>query len=114
MRNKSLSIFIAVFLPIFGAAGLSLAGTDEDRNISWTGAEIRILKSLSIESLPPLPNDPSNAYSDNAGAALLGEEIFYDSRFSANGKIACSNCHLPTYSFTDDLPLARGMATTGR
>ncbi len=114
MRNKSLSIFIAVFLTIFGAAGLSLAGTEEDRNISWTGAEIKILKSLWIESLPPLPNDSSNAYSDNAGSALLGEEIFYDSRFSANGKIACSNCHLPTYSFTDDLPLARGMATTGR
>ncbi len=82
--------------------------------IQWSAKEIKILKSLWIKSLRPLPPDPSNAYADNPKAALLGEEIFSDTRFSANQKVACSNCHLPTYSFSDDLPLARGIGTTGR
>ncbi|MEN8135095.1 MAG: cytochrome c peroxidase [Thermodesulfobacteriota bacterium] len=90
------------------------AEPEVEGDIKWSKNEIKILKSLWIKSLSPLPRDPSNGYADNPKAALLGEEIFYDTRFSANQKVSCSNCHLPTYSFTDDLPLARGMGTTGR
>ncbi len=30
-----------------------------------------------------------------APAASLGHDLFWDSRLSANGKIACASCHLP-------------------
>ena len=39
----------------------------------------------------------------------LGEALFKDPRFSADGTIACSSCHLPGKLFSDGLPLARGI-----
>jgi len=105
---KNLVAFLTLF-PLLLTVTVASA-----EQIQWNEKEIKILKSLWLENLPPLPPAPSNAYADNPDAALLGEEIFYDTRFSANGKVACSKCHLPTYSFTDNLPLAQGMGTTGR
>jgi cytochrome c peroxidase len=31
----------------------------------------------------------------------LGRALFYDTRLSVNGKVACSTCHLPELAFTD-------------
>ena len=112
--NFMLVVATALLLTVSVLTQTCQAKPEVESDIQWNKKEIKILKSLWIKSLPPLPSDPSNAYADNPKAALLGEEIFYDTRFSANNKIACSNCHLPTYSFTDDLSLARGMGTTGR
>jgi cytochrome c peroxidase len=63
------------------------------------------LKKLS--PLPPLPVDPSNQYADNADAAVLGQRLFFDKRYSGalvidsalgtageTGKVACATCHL--------------------
>src|SRR4029079_14549902 len=47
-------------------------------------------------------------------AAELGHQLFFDTRFSANGKIACSTCHLPALNFQDGKPLANGVGTTNR
>jgi len=80
----------------------------------WSEAEIVTLRSLWIGSLPSLPPDPSNAVADNPAAAALGQRIFFDPRFSANGEIACVNCHLPEKAFTDGLGRAKGMGTTKR
>lgn len=80
----------------------------------WSPDEARVLRSLWLESLPPLPADPSNAYEQRPGAVELGRKIFFDTRFSADGKVSCGTCHRPDYDFTDDLPLARGMGTTAR
>jgi hypothetical protein len=54
----------------------------------WSKEETDMLRSLWIGSLPPLPKDPSNKYSDNQKAASLGERIFFDKRFSKNGKVS--------------------------
>ena len=40
-------------------------------------------------SLPPLPADPSNKYADDVRAAVLGQKLFFDTRFRSNGKVAC-------------------------
>jgi cytochrome c peroxidase len=74
----------------------------------WTAAEIRILKSLSLHSLPPLPADPGNAAADDERAAILGHRLFFDTRLSANGAVACATCHRPELLFTDGLPVAIG------
>jgi cytochrome c peroxidase len=81
---------------------------------AWTESEIATLRSLWIGSLPPLPPDPSNAVADDPAAAALGQRIFFDPRFSANGKIACVTCHLPEKAFTDGLGRAQGMGKTRR
>lgn len=80
----------------------------------WSEAEVATLQSLSIASLPPLPADPSNRYADNPQAAELGQQMFFDTRFSANGQVACATCHLPGQQFQDGVALAQGVGTTNR
>lgn len=82
--------------------------------LMWDDAEITTLRSLWLGSLPPLPPDPSNRYADDPGAAELGYHLFFDTRFSANGKVACATCHKPDDLFQDSLPLAHGIGTTTR
>ncbi|MGE5238051.1 MAG: cytochrome-c peroxidase [Chloroflexota bacterium] len=90
----------------------------EEKNLigthTWSEEEMRLLRSLSLSSLPPLPKDPSNAYADNPKAIELGRKLFFDKGFSANGEVSCGTCHKPETSFTDSLPLAKGMGTTTR
>ncbi len=84
------------------------------RSTSWSEAEIATLRGLWIGSLPALPPDPSNQYADDPRAAELGHKLFFDTRFSVNGEIACATCHQPELMFTDGLALAQGVGTTDR
>lgn len=83
-------------------------------NTEWTPAEINLLKTLWLGSLPPTPFSPSNAVADNPQAAALGHKLFFDSRLSANNQVACSTCHRPDLAFTDGFPLSFGTRTTKR
>lgn len=80
----------------------------------WTQGEKQILRSLSLSSLGEPPADPSNRYADDPKAAALGQQLFFDQRLSANGKLSCASCHLPDKFFVDQLPLAKGMGMTQR
>lgn len=46
--------------------------------------------------------------------ALFGRKLFFDKGLSRDGTVACANCHQPERSFTDGLPLAKGLALTAR
>ncbi|MBT8102983.1 MAG: cytochrome-c peroxidase, partial [Gammaproteobacteria bacterium] len=81
---------------------------------AWTDAEIQVLRSLSLESLPALPPDPSNAVADNPQAAKFGERLFLDPRLSANGSISCATCHQPARQFTDGLAKGQALGTSRR
>lgn len=95
-----------------------LAGQAPDVNSAtihgWSEEELKTLRSLSLSSLPPLPVNHSNKYADDPRAIALGRKLFFDKRFSANGKVSCGTCHIPQVSFTDKLPLAKGMGTATR
>lgn len=39
----------------------------------------------------------------------LGQVLFEDGRFSADGKISCASCHRPEYAFADTLPRSIGV-----
>ena len=80
----------------------------------WSTDQITALKGLWLGSLKPLPSDPSNAVADDPKAATLGHQLFFDSRFSANGAVSCASCHVPAKNFNDGLPLAHGVGTTAR
>jgi cytochrome c peroxidase len=115
---------VAGGLLLLATSGITLAAenpgpvsTDQKKAAdppAWSEAEIATLRSLWIGSLPPLPPDPSNAVADEPAAAALGQRMFFDTRFSANGEIACVTCHLPEKAFTDGLGRAQGMGTTQR
>ena len=80
----------------------------------WTDAEIVVLRSLWLESLPELEPDPSNAVADNPQAAELGQLLFFDTRLSANGAVSCATCHQPALNFTDGLPKAQAIGMSKR
>ena len=81
---------------------------------AWTEADLAVLRSLSIDSLPSLPADPSNAVADDPAAAAFGHRLFFDQRLSLNGAVSCATCHQPARQFTDGLRQGRGIALSGR
>jgi cytochrome c peroxidase len=64
------------------------------------------LRALMLSPLPALPVDTTNAVADNPAAAVLGQELFFDKRYSGalkvagdlgiigdTGKLSCATCH---------------------
>jgi cytochrome c peroxidase len=107
---------LAVALGAAGVAAALLAFTaqDDKRYPSWSAAQIRTLRSLSLSALGPLPRDPSNAVADDPRAAALGRRLFSDRRLSANGRISCASCHDPKRDFQDGRRVGKGLALTSR
>jgi len=109
MRKGALAIS-----SIMLAAGILAAGLHAAPGARWTEAERAIIQSLALDALPPPPKDPSNKVADDPRAAELGRALFFDTRLSANGQVACASCHLPDRQFQDDVPLAKGVGVTTR
>lgn len=101
----------AALLSIVLAGSLASCSGSNDR---WSDAERASITSLSLTNLPSLPLDPSNRVADDPAAAALGEALFFDTRLSANGAVACATCHQPDKQFQDGTPLAKGVGTTDR
>ena len=80
----------------------------------WSEADLDTLRSLWIESLPALPQDPSNAVADDRRAVLMGNRLFFDTRLSANGEVSCASCHDPDLEFTDGRQKGRGIGESKR
>ncbi|WP_210528553.1 cytochrome-c peroxidase [Rubellimicrobium arenae] len=108
---RRLSFLVAASLLLSGA---TVAGYGLVQGPDWTEEELALVRSLSLEALPPLPPDPSNRVADDQAATELGRALFFDTRLSANSEVACASCHLPERQFQDDLPLGQGVGTTGR
>ena len=66
-----------------------------------------LLIADEILGLPPVPVPGDNP--QTAGKAELGQLLFNDKRFSADGTISCASCHKADLAFTDGLPVARGI-----
>jgi cytochrome c peroxidase len=104
-RNTALVSAIALTI------GIAFASPDSPR---WSPEQLATLRSLSLANLGPLPGDASNRFADDSRAASLGKALFFDTRLSANGKVSCATCHVPSKEFQDGTPLAHGVGTTGR
>ena len=80
----------------------------------WTTEERQVIASLSLSQLGPVPADPSNRVANHPAAARLGQQLFFDTRLSSNGQVACATCHQPQKEFQDGTPLGHGVGTSGR
>jgi cytochrome c peroxidase len=108
MQRKSILITGVILLAVVISLWMIFRPT------KWNEDEIVILRNLWIGSLPALPSDPSNLYADDSRAALLGQKLFFDTRFSSNNEVSCATCHKPELIFTDGLPLSIGVGTMDR
>jgi cytochrome c peroxidase len=50
---------------------------------------------------PPPPRDPANALEGRPAAVAFGRRLFHDRRLSADGRVACASCHVPSRGFSD-------------
>ena len=105
-------VWILILIVACAAALIVLSGDDSSE--PWTDAELAAIQSLSLAGLPPAPTDSSNAVADDPEAAALGHRLFFDQRFSANGKVACATCHQPERYFTDGLAVSIGIGPVQR
>lgn len=69
---------------------------------------------FKLSPLPPIPADPSNKWSDDPKAAHFGQYMYYETRISANGQVACASCHAPDKGFSDNLPVSKGIQDVTR
>jgi len=105
MRNLLLPLLASIALiVVVGWNYLSIPGV-----ASWSEEELSLIASLSLDNLPPLPADPSNLVADDPAAAELGHRLYFDTRLSSNGQVACATCHQAELMFTDGLALAVGV-----
>ena len=57
--------------------------------------------------LPPVPVPEDNPITP--AKVALGEKLFSDKRFSADGTVSCATCHDPKMAFVDGLPVSEGI-----
>jgi cytochrome c peroxidase len=107
LRSAVLAVSIACGALSAGAAGVA-------RDDRWTDAEKSVLGSMHLAALPPVPNDPSNAFESSPQAVELGRLLFSDARFSKNGQVSCATCHSPDSQFQDGRPVGKGVGTGAR
>ncbi|MGE0865328.1 MAG: cytochrome-c peroxidase [Vicinamibacterales bacterium] len=102
-----------VMLTALLSLGVSLAAATGNSS-GWSTAQLDELRSLSLASLDPIPADPTNRVADDPRAARFGERLFFDTRLSADGKVACGTCHQRDRDFQDGIALGRGVGITDR
>lgn len=100
-------------LPLL-ATWCSLAFATGEEIYRFTPSDTHFLERFSLQALPPLPPAPDNGVADDPRAAALGHRLFFDTRLSANGQVACASCHQPQKYFTDGLPRSRALGITRR
>lgn len=91
--------------------GGSTRATETSQHFYSSGELAEIFR---LSPLGPLPSEPTNQVANDPRAAKLGKLLFFDQRFSANGRISCATCHQPAKAFTDGRKLAVGLAVGSR
>jgi len=109
--NKTLFWIVII---VTAAAAVAASRIWPPSGDEWTDAEVAMLRSLWIGSLPVIPPDPSNAVADDVRAAKLGHELFFSTSLSPSGAIACATCHRPELRFADDMRKGRGVGESKR
>ena len=107
MTNRIFAVAVLVLLT-------TIATVTASGRAGWTSAQLEELRSMSLAELESLPRDPTNRVADDPRAADLGRRLFFDTRLSSNGRVACSTCHQAERGFQDGIALANGVGTTAR
>lgn len=100
-----------------GLAAIMLAGALVTVSVSLA-AEFTADETAAILLHGPWPPafqaDSTNRVSGKRAAIRFGETLFRDPRLSADGSMACSDCHRPDLAFSDGLPTPAGRSEMTR
>ncbi|HEV8549338.1 MAG TPA: cytochrome c peroxidase [Polyangiaceae bacterium] len=105
------------------ATAFALAGCDfgavhgytPDLGTEFSSTDLELIRRELGSLAEKPPDDPSNLYADDRDAALLGQQLFFEPRYSQNGALACATCHDPATGFQDARSnTSEGLAFTGR
>ncbi len=90
-------------------------GYEPDLGTEFSDTDLAVIRR-ELGNLPDTPPaDPTNAFADDRDAAVFGQMLFFDPRYSQNGDIACATCHDPTTGFQDARAnTSHGLAFTNR
>jgi len=110
-RRTALALAYAVALSTLGA--LAVGGAAASETPHFSAEETARIVSLGPWPLPVV-RDPSNRVSGNPVAIELGKQLFFDSRLSPIGYIACVTCHQPDRAWTDSRARGHGLADVDR
>ncbi len=92
--------------------GVATSGSAQQAT-QFSPAEIRRIVSHGPWPMA-MPKDPGNRVSGNADAIALGEILFFDTRLSGNGQVACATCHIPERGWSDGRKTAQGVTVVDR
>lgn len=120
MRRHEISrhvIASIAFAGLVSAAGCKQDGaTGQSDDTSAKATTATSMEGASTPEAPPIPEPPAGLEKlttpspednpNNPEKVALGEILFFDTRLSDNGELACSTCHLPHKGWTDGLPLS--------
>lgn len=109
----AMSAALAVLVASYGG-NVQAATPSSGVSRGWSAQDLAVLASLRLSELPDAPDDPSNAWDDSAAAAALGNQLFFDPRFSRNQAVACSSCHDPQRQFQDGRQVGEGVGVGSR
>ena len=96
-------------VPSTSSAATSEARAHGSKAASAPLSEHASAQALSMSPVPPSPDDPTNRWSTDPGAAELGRTLFHSKALSKNGDMSCATCHGPREHFTDGQKLAQGV-----
>lgn len=69
-----------------------------------------ILTALAVLIFSPAQSDDKNVALANEALRSLGHLLFFDKSLSADGSVACANCHQPELRFSDGRRVSIGIA----
>jgi cytochrome c peroxidase len=108
VARTAVGVASALLLPWTAQAAENLAAMP-----AFSPAEIAVILSHG-PWVAPVPTERNNRVSGNREAIELGTRLFFDPRLSANGRIACSSCHIPERNWTDNRGRGVGLAQVDR
>lgn len=101
---------LALVLGVVAATAAS--GQATGTSVEFDDSEIQLI--LHHSPLGDVPADPTNAFADDEAALRLGRALFFDTRLSGTGEIACATCHVREKGWSNGEALGHGIGETSR
>jgi len=116
--DRSAALWMLLFITGCGSSNGPpspyLTGTGGDASVTFSELELVIIRR-ELGSLPAEPApDPSSQFSASPEAAILGQTLFFDPRYSRTGTVSCASCHDPNTGFQDIRTAAVGLEPAAR